>query len=684
MRRAISLAVVAMTIGAGAPAYGSVTIGSPLTVAPSGAAFACFGGTTPPGCTLMEVGGAGNDHASPINGVVVGWAVRASAPDGGVTLRIMHKDSSTTYAPESSSGAVNLAGSGGVERFTTRLPITKGDYVAVHGGNSNEVPLFPASAPANEAELEFSDPFADGSVAHSATSNSPFGILLQATVEPDVDGDGYGDETQDACPNDAHDHVAPCTATTVGPTAAPVVDAGTGCTSAPCLWVNAGYPVPSSGVVVRYRVSTTSSACCFALRAVTVTGATTGVAGAPTADSTPGLVGEYEVDNVHLPVTAGGFLGLRQAGAAGLGVSNMAGSLYNFDPDPLTGASAPFTTFASDAVDFNADIEPDADGDGYGDTTQDMCPLDAANHDHGCVADLQLASPPTPAVAVFVGGQETAGVTVTNAGPAGAANTVVTFTPPSGVQLVAPTTGSGTCVTAATVTCTLGTVAAGASVPVAVGVVAGPARSAAIAVHVSSDASDPNPADDDLALGVTYVPLPGAPPPLPKACSVLEKGTASGNTLTGTAFGDKISGLGGRDVIHGDAGDDCLYGGTGDDVLYGDAGNDKLYGQSGNDRLIGGVGNDTLSGAAGKDTLSGGAGNDTLSGGAGNDHLDGGPGNDKLTGGSGRDHITGGSGNDTINARDHARDTIDCGPGTDTAIVDRVDSVRHCEHVHRG
>jgi hypothetical protein len=37
-------------------------------------------------------------------------------------------------------------------------------------------------------------------------------LLLSVTVEPDADGDGYGDETQDACPNDpAHHEAGSCT-----------------------------------------------------------------------------------------------------------------------------------------------------------------------------------------------------------------------------------------------------------------------------------------------------------------------------------------------------------------------------------------------------------------------------------------------------------------------------------------
>ena len=37
-------------------------------------------------------------------------------------------------------------------------------------------------------------------------------LLVTGVIEPDADNDGYGDETQDACPAEASLHVAPCTA----------------------------------------------------------------------------------------------------------------------------------------------------------------------------------------------------------------------------------------------------------------------------------------------------------------------------------------------------------------------------------------------------------------------------------------------------------------------------------------
>lgn len=81
--------------------------------------------------------------------------------------------------------------------------------------------------------------------------------------------------------------------------------------------------------------------------------------------------------------------------------------------------------------------------------------------------------------------------------------------------------------------------------------------------------------------------------------------------------------------------------------------------------------------------LYGQDGNDRLYGGPHDDVLDGGKGNDLLVAGGGHNQLSGGAGNDTIYATNHHRDTIDCGPGRDTAYVDRKDKVINCEHVQR-
>ncbi len=95
------------------------------------------------------------------------------------------------------------------------------------------------------------------------------------------------------------------------------------------------------------------------------------------------------------------------------------------------------------------------------------------------------------------------------------------------------------------------------------------------------------------------------------------------------------------------------------------------------------AGANVLTGDGGANILRGRGGHDRLYGRGGNDTLYGDAGNDLLDGGAGLDRFFGGTGRDTIRARDGRRERIDCGPGRDTAIVDKGDVVRGCETVRR-
>ena len=155
-----------------------------------------------------------------------------------------------------------------------------------------------------------------------------------------------------------------------------------------------------------------------------------------------------------------------------------------------------------------------------------------------------------------------------------------------------------------------------------------------------------------------------------------------------------------------------LYGGPGNDSLYGDENADAMaFGEEGDDTFhpheYGGLGvsggpgtdtvtgngffeygldfdasgtsvevifgsdqNDVLAGSDAAETIDGGLGNDTIDGRGGDDVIDGGGGNDVLTGGAGRDQLRGGEGDDTLFSRDAIPDTLDGGPGADTARRD--------------
>jgi len=164
-------------------------------------------------------------------------------------------------------------------------------------------------------------------------------------------------------------------------------------------------------------------------------------------------------------------------------------------------------------------------------------------------------------------------------------------------------------------------------------------------------------------------------------------GTAGNDTLRGTPADDTIYGRGGNDTIAGGAGNDTLDGGTGADDLRGDAGQDAATYPAATAPVRVTLDDEADDGAAGEgdnvhgdvEDVYGGRGADVLTGSVTANTLDGGAGNDTLVGGAGVDGLYGGDGDDTLNARDDGPDTVDCGAGTDTFIVDKDDVVSGCE-----
>jgi Ca2+-binding RTX toxin-like protein len=179
--------------------------------------------------------------------------------------------------------------------------------------------------------------------------------------------------------------------------------------------------------------------------------------------------------------------------------------------------------------------------------------------------------------------------------------------------------------------------------------------------------------------------------------------------------GDDLAGV---MVINGPVPATTINGGTGKDLigglsaglapltLLGDEDDDVLVDGDAADTLDGGSGNDTLRYlAGGADDIRGGADTDTIQfnpataivvslddvandgpAGTANVHHDietveGTPLGDQITGGAGANTLDGNDGNDTITARDGVADAVDCGAGTDTAVVDFADVVSNCENV---
>ena len=203
------------------PATGqaSSSFGSLLKNAPANGPNPCVE-TVPGPCTLVgyiNPNDAGDPVTSPApyDGVVVKVRIRSAAAES-VTFRF-----ATIGAPQgevanaqitANGPTVTLQGTGEIEEYPARVPVTKGVHVAL------DAPT--ASAVYNQGGDKFTYLYAPqlglGQGPKASTGEPTGQLLVQAVIEPDADKDGYGDETQDACPANAQRQAAPC-ADTVKP-----------------------------------------------------------------------------------------------------------------------------------------------------------------------------------------------------------------------------------------------------------------------------------------------------------------------------------------------------------------------------------------------------------------------------------------------------------------------------------
>jgi hypothetical protein len=193
MRGVIVSAVVARgALCLPAIASAAVTIGGDITA--SGPPINCGGDADhPAACDVAQTALAGGRATAPLDGVVVRW--RVGGATGPFALRVV-RPTAFTYTFVSTS-VVQTPASTGVETFVARQPIRAGDDVGVELGPGSQIGAMDPAPP--DDMLAGWTPMADGQSAAPVVYRTAFAVAYNADVEPDVDHDGYGDETQDDC-----------------------------------------------------------------------------------------------------------------------------------------------------------------------------------------------------------------------------------------------------------------------------------------------------------------------------------------------------------------------------------------------------------------------------------------------------------------------------------------------------
>jgi hypothetical protein len=136
--------------------------------------------------------------------VVTSWQVNSGVPLTVVnSLRVLRPTGApNTFTTVGDSVARSVQP--GMNSFPARIPVQAGDRFGTHGqGPPLGASLYCASEnPADLMGALLGDAPLGSTNAFPALSEGLL-VAVSATVEPDADGDGFGDETQDACPQSA-------------------------------------------------------------------------------------------------------------------------------------------------------------------------------------------------------------------------------------------------------------------------------------------------------------------------------------------------------------------------------------------------------------------------------------------------------------------------------------------------
>jgi hypothetical protein len=187
MRR-LAVALAGCMIALAAPAHAAVTVGQSFVPT-----YDCTGAA---GTALQTGIASGNSYTVPTPGVITSWSFHdGAATVPGLEFKVGRSVVGTTYQVVGTSPAGGQTPNA-VGTYPARIPVHAGDVIGFYEAGGNCV-----SNTGNSADHYAGLMGIDAALYSSATYTNASSYLLPVTaaVEPDADGDGYGDETQDHC-----------------------------------------------------------------------------------------------------------------------------------------------------------------------------------------------------------------------------------------------------------------------------------------------------------------------------------------------------------------------------------------------------------------------------------------------------------------------------------------------------
>jgi hypothetical protein len=178
-----------------------VLVPSPATAAATEFGNACLATNAAPNFTIVATASATGSAAAPVSGVITKarFSVPPAAPTLATVLKIVRPTGvANQYRVVAQSSSINVPPT--VSTQDVRLPVTAGDLLGLHGSTGT---LHCDTASPGDTAVVFAGDAAVGSAETYSAPNPSLSVPVVATIEPDADGDGYGDITQDLCPQAA-------------------------------------------------------------------------------------------------------------------------------------------------------------------------------------------------------------------------------------------------------------------------------------------------------------------------------------------------------------------------------------------------------------------------------------------------------------------------------------------------
>ncbi len=212
-------AVVAGTLALLVPsaAAGAVTLGSNLATEPGGNT-SCSSALTDRGCLAIDDVLPEGELVAPFDGVIVGWRVRLGEQTDAQQIRIrtVRRVDDDQFTALTTGELEQVAEGSGTYTFPARIPIRAGDQVGLEADQNATIVWRADLLGANS--FEYNPTPANGTDTDPPVFTNPDEEhTFNVDVEPDADGDGFGDESQDGCPGDVFtqaDCIAPETTIT--------------------------------------------------------------------------------------------------------------------------------------------------------------------------------------------------------------------------------------------------------------------------------------------------------------------------------------------------------------------------------------------------------------------------------------------------------------------------------------